>query len=332
MTVESLEELLAGYARGERRSLARLLSLVEREPSLLSDIVPRLPSGHRAQVVGLTGAPGSGKSTVASGLVSALRQRGERVAVLAVDPSSPFTGGALLGDRLRLREHNADEGVFIRSMASRGMLGGLAAAAWQAVTLLERFGFPRILVETVGVGQSEIDIARLADVTVLVLAPGMGDDIQVMKAGVMEIADVVLVNKADREGAHGTKAEVEQHLAQSHYPPDERAAVVMSVATSGQGIAELLTVIDARAALLNGNGQAALRRAGRLKHEIRSILSDRLQAELERYFMGAGQKLWQDLASGRVDAFSAASRALTDIALLIADQKPQVPSLEEIPK
>jgi LAO/AO transport system kinase len=331
VTVESLEELLAGYTRGERRCLARILSLVESEPSRLSHIVPRLPNGRRGQVIGLTGAPGSGKSTVATGLVSALRQRNERVAVLAVDPSSPFTGGALLGDRLRLREHNADQGVFIRSMASRGMLGGLAAAAWQAVTLMERFGFPWILVETVGVGQSEIDIARLADVTVLVLAPGMGDDIQVMKAGVMEIADIILVNKADREGASRTKAEVEQHLAQSRLPLKERAAVLTSVATTGQGVAELLAVIDTRAALLNRNGQLQLRRAGRLKHEIRSILSDKLQAALELYFAGAGQTLWQDLASGRIDTFSAASRALTDIALLIAEKNPQVPSREEIP-
>jgi LAO/AO transport system kinase len=331
VTVESLEELLAGYARGERRCLARLLSLVEREPALLSDIVPRLPNERRGQVIGLTGAPGSGKSTVAAALVSVLRQRGERVAVLAVDPSSPFTGGALLGDRLRLREHNADEGVFIRSMASHGMLGGLAAAAWQAVTLLERFGFPWLMVETVGVGQSEIDIACLADVTVLVLAPGMGDDIQTMKAGVMEIADIMLVNKADREGANRAKAEVEQYLTQSPLPPAERAAVLASVATTGQGIAELLTAIEARAALLHVNGQAELRRAGRLKHEIRSILSDRLQTALELYFTGAGQTLWQQLASGRIDSFSAASRALADIARLLSDRNPQAPTLEEIP-
>jgi LAO/AO transport system kinase len=320
--VEPIEKLLEGFARGDRRCLARLITLVEREPARLSEIAPRLPKERRGRVVGLTGAPGCGKSTIASTLIHLLRQRRERVAVLVVDPSSAFTGGALLGDRLRMREHNADDGVFIRSMASRGMLGGLAAATWQAVTLLERFGFPWILVETVGVGQSEIDIARLADVIVLALAPGMGDDIQVMKAGVMEIADIVLVNKADRDGAAQTRSDVEQYLARSSQPPADRAAVVSSAAKTGEGIVELLTAIEARATLLDGNGQAELRRINRLKQEIRGILSEQVQAVLESYFAGIGQSLWQDLAAGRVDSFSAASRALADIALLLTDKKP----------
>jgi LAO/AO transport system kinase len=316
VTVE-WEELLAGFVRGEHRSLARLLTLAESDPEQLGCILPRLPLGSRASVVGLTGAPGCGKSTICCGLVSALRQQGERVAVLAVDPSSPFTGGALLGDRLRMREHNGDKGVFIRSMASRARLGGLAAAAWQAVSLLERFAFPLILVETVGVGQSEIDIARLADVTVLVVAPGMGDDVQVMKAGVMEIADVIAVNKADREGALRTLAEIEHHLSHSSLPFAERPAVLSTVATSGQGIAELLSAIETRAAFLSASGKLEARRAMRLKHEIRSILADRLQAALEHYFIGPGHGLWRELEAGRLDTFAASSQALADLARLL---------------
>jgi len=193
-------ELKARFEAGDRRALARAITLVESGHPAGAELLKGLRGSRRARVVGLTGSPGSGKSTLADRLIEAIRRTGETVAVLAVDPSSPFTGGAVLGDRIRMMRHYRDEGVYIRSMASRGALGGLAGATVAALSLLEAFGFDWVLVETVGVGQSEVDIARIADTTVLVLTPAAGDAVQAFKAGVMEIADVIVVNKFDLPG------------------------------------------------------------------------------------------------------------------------------------
>ncbi len=215
-----VEDLVARARRGEHRAVAKLISLVETDTAasntLLQEVAARLaPYTGRAHVVGLTGPPGVGKSTSTSALVAALRRRGRRVGVLAVDPSSPFSGGALLGDRVRMGEHATDEGVFIRSMASRGHLGGLAWSTPQALRVLDAAGCDVVLVETVGVGQSEVEIVALADTTVVLLAPGMGDGVQAAKAGILEVADVLVVNKADHEGARRTVRDLELAIAMS---------------------------------------------------------------------------------------------------------------------
>ncbi|WP_261562680.1 methylmalonyl Co-A mutase-associated GTPase MeaB [Frankia tisae] len=274
-------ELLAAAVGGDRRALARLLSAVENTPGLWWEIGPAL-AGHAggAQTVGLTGAPGVGKSTTVSALVRAYRGAGRRVAVLAVDPSSPFTGGALLGDRVRMSEHAGDPGVFIRSLASRGRLGGLAAATAQALRVLEAAGFDVVVVETVGVGQAEIDIAALADTTCVLLAPGAGDDVQAVKAGLLEVADVLVVNKADRPGAARTVADL---TAMTRMRAGGRQpAVVRVAATLGEGIDELVERIAAHRRDLVATGELDRRRLARAADEIRglalTVLRDRLAA------------------------------------------------------
>ncbi|MCW2633306.1 MAG: hypothetical protein JWR88_2268, partial [Pseudonocardia sp.] len=203
--VDDVAGLVAAARQGEQRAVARLISLIEDAGPRVREVAAAMvPHTGNAQVVGLTGSPGVGKSTTTSALVSAMRALGKRVAVLAVDPSSPFSGGALLGDRVRMQEHAVDSGVFIRSMATRGHLGGLSAATPQAVRVLDAAGCDVVFVETVGVGQSEIEVVSLADTTVVMLAPGMGDGVQAAKAGILEVADILVVNKADRDGAETT--------------------------------------------------------------------------------------------------------------------------------
>ena len=260
-----LDDLVARARDGSPRAVARLISLVEDAGPRVRDLASALaPHTGHAVVVGLTGSPGVGKSTTTSALVSALRADGRRVGVLAVDPSSPFSGGALLGDRVRMSEHATDPGVFIRSMATRGHLGGLAAAAPQALRVLDAAGCDAVLVETVGVGQSEVEVVTLADTTVVLLAPGMGDGVQAAKAGVLEIAVVFCVNKADREGADATVREVSNAMAMSRRGtgPGWRIPVVRTVASAGQGVDELLAAIDAHRAWMveHGRGDEGRRR------------------------------------------------------------------------
>jgi LAO/AO transport system kinase len=232
-----VSELVDRTVRGDHRAIARAISLVENgAPELRAIMAGLAPHTGRARVVGLTGPPGVGKSTTTAALVAELRARGAGTAVLAVDPSSPFTGGALLGDRVRMQRHAADSGVFIRSMASRGHLGGLSWATPHALRVLDAAGFAVVLVETVGVGQAEVDIARHADTTVVLCAPGMGDGVQAAKAGVLEIADVFAVNKADRDGAHATVRELRQMVGQADRAEGEwRPPIVSTVAADGTG-------------------------------------------------------------------------------------------------
>jgi len=279
-------ELVARVSAGEARAVARLISWVEDGSPALADALAALPPGPAAYVVGLTGSPGVGKSTVTSALVGAYRARGLRVGVLAIDPSSPFTGGALLGDRIRMQEHATDRGVFIRSMASRGHLGGMAAATPQAVRVLEAAGCEVVLIETVGVGQSEVDVAATADATVVLLAPGMGDGVQAAKAGILEIADIVCVNKADREGAESTARDVRQMLRLGSPVDGWTPLVVTSVAARGE-IADLVDALDARRAWLAEGDRGWQRRRARATAEIlalaggraRVLLAERLTAE-----------------------------------------------------
>jgi LAO/AO transport system kinase len=238
---DCVEKILAG----DRRAIGRAISSVEdRDPSAVPLLRELFPKAGRARVVGLTGSPGAGKSTLVEKLAVEFRRHGSRVGILAVDPTSPFSGGAILGDRVRMQRLANDPGVYIRSMATRGQLGGLAPTTQDAVTILDAAGCDIVLIETVGVGQDEVEVARLADTTVLLLVPGLGDDIQTFKAGVMEIADVYVVNKADRAGADRVAQEVAAMLSLASRPDGWRPPIVQSVATTGQGIAELVQALD----------------------------------------------------------------------------------------
>ncbi|MER6875679.1 methylmalonyl Co-A mutase-associated GTPase MeaB, partial [Amycolatopsis sp. NPDC000673] len=284
MAGPDLDELVGRAREGQPRAVARLISLVEDSSPRVADIARALtPYTGRARVVGLTGPPGVGKSTSTSALLTALRGEGLRVGVLAIDPSSPFSGGALLGDRIRMTEHATDPGVFIRSMATRGHLGGLSWATPQAVRVLDAAGFDVVLIETVGVGQSEVDVVKLADTTVVLLAPGMGDGIQAAKAGVLEIADVFVVNKADRDGADATVHDLKQMITLARRElrgPSWRQPIVRTVAAKGEGVDEVVSALRTHHEWLVAHGELDRRRAARAREEVAAIALRRLHAEL----------------------------------------------------
>jgi LAO/AO transport system kinase len=302
-------ELVAGVRRGEARAVARLISLVEdesrRRDAALREVSAALaPHTGRAHIVGITGSPGVGKSTSTSALVTALRAQDRRVGVLAVDPTSPFSGGALLGDRVRMQEHATDDGVYIRSMASRGHLGGLAGAAPQALRVLDAAGCDVILVETVGVGQSEVEIAGLADTTLVLVAPGMGDGIQALKAGIREIGDLFVVNKADREGANTTRREIRSVV--SARDSDWTTPIVLTVATTGEGVGEVVTEIERHWEYLAG-GELERRRLARIRREIEALAVGSLRRRMGDVTGDARLgSLAADVLAGRSDPFAAA--------------------------
>jgi LAO/AO transport system kinase len=276
-------DLVDRAREGDPRAVARLISHVEDGSPLLREVMAALtPYAGNAYVVGLTGSPGVGKSTSTSALVSAFRKQGKRVGVLAVDPSSPFSGGALLGDRVRMQEHATDRDVYIRSMASRGHLGGLSATTPQAVRVLDAAGCDVVLIETVGVGQSEIEIASTADTSVVLLAPGMGDGIQAAKAGILEIGDVFVVNKADRDGADSTVRELGHMLAlgESRGPGDWRPPIVKTVAARAEGIDDFVEALEKHQAWLAGDDRLAERRRRRASVEIEGIALAALRARI----------------------------------------------------
>jgi LAO/AO transport system kinase len=294
---------------GDVRALARLLSLVEDEsPRVRSVIKDLLPSTGGARVIGLTGAPGAGKSTVTGALLSAYRQAGHRVAVLAVDPSSPFTGGALLGDRIRMQEHATDEGVYIRSMASRGHLGGLAASTPQAVRVLDAAGFELIIIETVGVGQAEVAIASLADSVVVLLAPGMGDAVQAAKAGILEVADLFVVNKADKPDAQHVVRDLRNMIALADRADgDWKPPIVSTTATKGDGIGELAERLEAHWSWLNSTGELKRRRQARAREELTALAFAALRGRLAASRL---DELASQVADGVLDPFGAADELL----------------------
>ncbi|WP_045742442.1 methylmalonyl Co-A mutase-associated GTPase MeaB [Actinoplanes rectilineatus] len=308
--------LVTRAREGDARSVARLISLVEDDDPALPEVAAAMaPYAGHARVVGLTGAPGVGKSTTTNELVRALRDRGDRVGVLAVDPSSPFTGGAILGDRVRMQEHSADRGVYIRSMSSRGQLGGLSAATPQAVRVLEGAGCDVILVETVGVGQAEVEIASLADTTLVLLAPGMGDAIQAVKAGVLEIADVFVINKADRPGADATYRDIQGMLALGERAPgDWRPPVVRAAAVKGEGVEDVLAALGRHEEWLADSGALRARRCRRAAAEISALALGRLRARIGDLDDGT---LLDDLAArvaeGRSDPHTAAGELLASL-------------------
>jgi LAO/AO transport system kinase len=296
---------------GDIRALARLLSLVEdASPRVRSVIKELLPHAGGARIIGLTGPPGVGKSTVTGALVSAFRAAGARVAVLAVDPTSPFTGGALLGDRVRMQQHATDEGVFIRSMASRGHLGGLAASTPQAIRVLDAAGFELIIVETVGVGQAEVAIASLADSVVVLLAPGMGDAIQAAKAGLLEVADLFVVNKADKPDAQHVVRDLRTMIARADRgPADWKPPILTAIATQGEGISELVTRLEAHWSWLNSTGELAGRRQARAREEITALAFAALRGRLAADRVDG---LARQVADGTLDPFQAAEELLAD--------------------
>jgi len=273
--------------------------------SVLKDLAP-MAAG--ARVIGLTGAPGAGKSTVTGALVRVFRERGERVAVLAVDPTSPFSGGALLGDRVRMQEHATDPGVFIRSMGSRGQLGGLAAATPQAVRVLDAAGFGVILIETVGVGQAEVEIASAADTTAVLVVPGMGDSVQAAKAGLLEVADVLVVNKADRPETQHTVRDLRSMVALSAAP--WRPPVVTTVATSGEGIDELVRQLDRHWTWLADSGERARRRLARARDEVTALAFGAVRARL-----AVPDELAARVADGRLGPYEAADELLASVGI-----------------
>lgn len=310
LPVESLFELARG---GDRGALARLLSLVERggaEAREIGRIV--YPASGGGYTVGLTGAPGAGKSTLTSALIGHLRSGGEQVAVLAIDPSSPFTGGAILGDRVRMQDHATDPGVFIRSMATRGHLGGLSLATPEAVRLLDAVGRRWILVETVGVGQVEVEIAGKADTTVVVVNPGWGDSVQANKAGLMEIADVFVINKADRKGVEETRRDLEQMLELGDLGSDAwRPPIVSVVATEGKGIESLWASVLSHRQFIESNGELSRRRDFRLGEELREIVARRLEQRAREITTGDRWVELQSQVSARtLDPWSAADAML----------------------
>ena len=306
--------LLVEWARdGDPRAVARLISLVESGDEALPRLAAALaPHTGRAQVIGLTGSPGVGKSTTTNELVRELRRRGHRVGVLAVDPSSPFTGGAILGDRVRMQDHATDPGVYIRSMSSRGQLGGLAAATPQAVRVLEGAGCDVVLVETVGVGQAEVEVASLADTTLVLLAPGMGDAIQAVKAGILEIADIFVVNKADRDGADATVRDIQGMIALGERGPGQwRPQVVRAVAARAEGIDEIAAAIDKHQGWLVEHGELRRRRETRAAAEVEAIALGTLRARLGSLRDGTGlPALAARVAEGSLDPYAAATELL----------------------
>lgn len=307
MTATSLSDRVLA---GDPRALARAISLIEDDSpegvALVGAVYQR--TGH-AYLVGVTGPPGAGKSTLVNVLTSELRARRQSVGVIAVDPTSPYTGGAVLGDRLRMQQHAADAGVFVRSMATRGHLGGLARATADAALVLDAAGKDVVIIETVGVGQDEVEIARTADVSIVTLIPGAGDDVQALKAGIMEIADIFVVNKADREGADRVVSAIEGLLALA---PAERDAwvppIVKTIATQGQGVPELVDAIDTFRA--RQAGRLAERRRDRGEHRLRDLVSRRFMAHLEQHVLADGElgSVVDRIAARMIDPYAAAEQ------------------------
>jgi LAO/AO transport system kinase len=311
-----VRDLVSRARDGDPRAVARLISLVEDESPLLREVTAALaPHTGHARIVGITGSPGVGKSTSTAALVGQLRAAGQRVGVLAVDPSSPFSGGALLGDRVRMQDHALDREVYIRSMASRGHLGGLAWSTPQAIRVLDAAGCEVVLIETVGVGQSEVEIAGLADTTLVLIAPGMGDGIQAAKAGILEIGDIYVINKADRDGADTLRRELRSMLALAERTEgDWRPPIVKTVASKDDGLDEVVTEIDRHHDWLESSGELSVRRTRRARDEIEAIALTALRARWgDVHGRSELDDLAEQVAAGESDPYAAAETLLAEL-------------------
>lgn len=311
-----MHELVDRLLAGDRRAAARIITLIENNAVEKEQLLTELfPHTGKAFVLGITGSPGAGKSSLVDSLVNYYRKEGLNIGVIAVDPTSPFTGGAILGDRIRMQEHALDRGVFIRSMGTRGSLGGLARATKEAIKVLDAYGRDIIMVETVGVGQSELDIMATADTTMVVLNPGTGDSIQTIKAGIMEIADIFVVNKCDRDGADKMAAEVEAMLDLGHGPnPDWRPPVQKTSTLDGRGIGELAGAIQNHRDYAKASGEWEGRREERLRSEVNEIIEHYFREMLRQRVASDEQAagILQDAARGQLDPYTAAKRILAD--------------------
>lgn len=308
MTTSSIHNQTSWAQRildGDRRALAQVISLLENQEQEGFNILKELyPHTGQAHIIGLTGPPGAGKSSLVDRMIQEIRTRGHKVAVVAVDPTSPFTGGAILGDRIRMQRWASDPGVYIRSMGTRGSLGGLAQAVYATVQLLDAAGYPYVLVETVGVGQSEVDIVQVADTVVVVSVPGLGDDVQVSKAGIMEIGDIFVVNKADLPGSQRVIIELESMLDLGSHG-NWRPPVIPTVATTNQGVSQLVTAIQDHYAFLKENNLLMEKRLIRQKESVLQRLTDRIRKDItELWTKEHGNQIWQDLAAKRIDPYT----------------------------
>lgn len=311
-----MHELVEKALSGDKRAIARLVSHVERNDADSMELMKMIyPHTGKAHIVGITGSPGAGKSTLTGKLVSKLRERGRKVGVIAVDPSSPYTGGAILGDRLRMQENALDPGVFIRSMGSRGHLGGLSGATHEASLILDACGYDTVIIETVGVGQSEVDVVKITDTVCLILVPGMGDDVQVMKAGIMEIADLFVVNKCDRGGAEKVAADVKVML--DLIPErDWRPPVSLASAEFGRGIEEVLENIEAHVGHLEGSDDGKRRRMARMEAEVEDVLRHYISVRVDNVWKEerAGSVL-DELAARKTDPYTVAGKLIEKIVI-----------------
>jgi len=311
-----IQELVRRIRAGELRALSRAISTVEdRTPESTELLKALFPYSGNAVLLGLTGSPGAGKSTLVDQVAREYRKQGKTIGIVAVDPTSPFSGGAILGDRIRMQSHHADAGIYIRSMATRGSLGGLASTTADVATVLDASGRDLVMIETVGVGQDEVDIVRLADVTIVVLVPGMGDDVQTIKAGIMEIADIFVINKSDREGAERVEREIRAMQSLAMRKDNWTPPIVKTVASEGTGITELLAAIEKYREYLQQSGGARARRIENWRVRIAEMLRDALFQRVLSYYLSEGEanRYAAEVAEHKRDPYSLVEKIVDEL-------------------